>query len=214
MHEHEQSNARRIGIWAGALVVGLQAFYLVALALGLMALPSPGVAIQDPYFTVMVLLILAMMPAMVLFMVALHAMALTERRVYAMAALVFTAIVACLTSAVHFTVLVFGRSELSSEWQNLLQFQWPSVVYVLDVLAWDVFFALAAVFAALVFRGSGLGRWIRILMLGSGALAAFGLVGAVTGDMQIRNIGIVGYAGLFPVAVGLAVLRFARGGDP
>ena len=34
----------------------------------------------------------------------------------------------------------------------------------------------------------------------SGALALAGLSEVIVGDMQLRNIGIVGYAGVFPIA--------------
>jgi hypothetical protein len=57
-------------------------------------------------------------------------------------------------------------------------------------------------FAALVFRGSRLAAWIRVLMIASGVLALAGLSGVV-GEMQLRNIGIVGYVGVFFVVAAL-----------
>jgi hypothetical protein len=47
-------------------------------------------------------------------------------------------------------------------------------------------------------------------MIGSGILALGGLSGVIAGNMQLRNIGIVGYAGLFPVAALLIALLFYR----
>jgi hypothetical protein len=41
-------------------------------------------------------------------------------------------------------------------------------------------------------------------------LALAGLSGVVVGDMQVRNIGIVGYAGVFPVAALLLAVLFSR----
>ena len=64
-------------------------------------------------------------------------------------------------------------------------------------------------FAAPVFDGSRLARSIRILMTASGVLALSGLSGVVVGDMRLRNIGIVGYDGVFlGVVVLLAVLFY------
>ena len=40
--------------------------------------------------------------------------------------------------------------------------------------------------------------------------ALAGLAGVAVGDMQLRNIGIIGYVGVFPVAVALTVVLFAR----
>ncbi|MFN2371195.1 MAG: hypothetical protein ABR506_08585 [Candidatus Krumholzibacteriia bacterium] len=96
-------------------------------------------------------------------------------------------------------------------WQPLvLSFRWPSVVYALDILAWDVFFPLAMLLAAPVFAGGGFVGWIRRLMVTSGLLALAGLAGVVTGNMQLRNVGIVGYVGVFVVVAGLLAVLFKR----
>jgi tryptophan-rich sensory protein len=78
------------------------------------------------------------------------------------------------------------------------------------MLAWDVFFALSVISAALVFRGSRLATSVRVLMIISGVLALGGLSGVLVGDMRLRNIGIVGYAGAFPVAALLLAILFHR----
>ena len=93
-----------------------------------------------------------------------------------------------------------------------MSFHWPSVAYALDILAWDVFFALAMLFAAPAFAGSRLARAIRLLMIVSGVLALAGLSGMVTGDMWLRNIGIVGYDGVFLIVAVLLALLFYRTG--
>ena len=82
----------------------------------------------------------------------------------------------------------------------------------LDILAWDVFFALSVLFAALVFSGNHLATWNRVLLVASGVLALVlaGLSGIIADDMQLREIGIVGYAGVFPVVALLLVILFHR----
>jgi acyl dehydratase len=65
-------------------------------------------------------------------------------------------------------------------------------------------------FAAPVFRGSRLAAWIRVLMIASGVLAIAGLSGVVAGDMQVRNISIVGYVGVFVVVAALLTVFFYR----
>jgi hypothetical protein len=47
-------------------------------------------------------------------------------------------------------------------------------------------------------------------MISSGVLALAGLSGVVAGDMQLRNIGIVGYVGVFLVVVALLAVLFHR----
>jgi hypothetical protein len=53
-----------------------------------------------------------------------------------------------------------------------------------------------------------------MLLIVSGVLALAGLAGVVTGDMRLRNIGIIGYAGVFPVAAALIAVLFRRGALP
>jgi len=92
----------------------------------------------------------------------------------------------------------------------VMSFKWPSVAYALDILGWDVFFALSMLFAAPVFWGSRLAVWIRVLMIVSGVIAFAGLSGVVVGEMQLRNIGIVGYVGVFLVVAALLAVLFYR----
>lgn len=201
---------RRFGIVSALALALFEFFYVAVLVGGLVSLESPGDPISDPFFTMMELLILLIVPAMVIMMIAVHAWAPASRKSYSLAAIVFAAILACLTSAVHFSILVLGREPDLAVWARHLSFEWPSIVYALDILAWDWFFALSVLFAVRVFRGSRLANWIRYLLIASGVLALAGLVGVVVGDMQIRNIGIVGYAGIFPFAALLIALLFWR----
>jgi len=207
------ASARRLGIASAVGTALLTATYTAALAAGLSSLRSPLQPIGDPWFSMLEVLILLLMPVVVALMVAVHAWAPAEAKVFSLVALVFAALLAGLTCSVHFTILTVGRHAAFAglAWAPLLlSFTWPSVAYALDILAWDVFFALAALFAAPVFGGSRLARWIRTLLVVSGALALAGLSGVLVGDMRLRNIGIVGYAGVFPVAAGLIALLFHR----
>lgn len=88
-------------------------------------------------------------------------------------------------------------------------FEWPSVAYTIDILVWDVFFALSVLFAAPVFGGCRLAAYIRVLMIASGVFSAAGLSGVVVGNMQVRNVGIVGYT-VAALLLTILTWRFAR----
>ena len=118
-----------------------------------------------------------------------------------------------MTCSLHFVILTLPRQPefTGQSWLPLvLSFNWPSVVYALDILGWDVFFALSMLFAAPVFRGSRLTAWIRVLMIASGVLALAGLSGVMIGDMWLRNISIVSYVGVFLVVAALLAVLFYR----
>jgi hypothetical protein len=105
---------------------------------------------------------------------------------YALGALAFMSTCAVVTCTVHFAVLTLSRQPAFSgqAWvRDVFSFQWPSVAYALDILARDIFFPFAA-------------------------LAFVGLAGVPLSDMQVRNIGIIGYAVLFPAATALMARIF------
>ncbi|CAL4868544.1 hypothetical protein MMA231_02826 [Asticcacaulis sp. MM231] len=125
-------------------------------------------------------------------------------------AFAFSVMLALVTMPVHFIILTAGRSTAFAEthWNAARAFQWPSVPYTLDVLAWDVFFALSVLMAAVALGGRGAVRWVKWLFILSGALALAGLSGIALNDMSFRNIGILGYAVIFPIAAGLLGREF------
>ncbi len=84
------------------------------------------------------------------------------------------------------------------------------MVYALDILAWDWFFALSFLFAAPVFKVGRLEATIRYLMIISGILSLAGLIGMPLADMQVRNIGIIGYALVAPFVFLLLGIVFGR----
>lgn len=204
---------RAFSVCIAAGYVVLSCAYAVTLALGLAFLPSPDEPISEPYFTLLELLILTMCPFLVALFADIHIQADADTRLFSLVALVFAALLAGVTACVHFAILVLSRQpEIAalSQFDLLLSFRWPSLVYVFDILAWDVFFPLAAVFAAPAIRTGPFAATVRALFRLSGALAAAGLAGILLSDMQVRNIGIIGYAGIFPVAALLLALRARR----
>jgi hypothetical protein len=207
------ATARSLGIFSAAATVILLVAYAVTLAVGLASLESAQQPIGDPMFTILEVLIIIMMPVMVALMVVVHAWAPMHAKALSLISLVFMGLLAGVTCSLHFVILTLSRQpEFTGQpWLPLVfSFSWPSIAYALDILGWDVFFALSMLFAAPVFRGSRLAAWIRVLMIASAVLALAGLSGVVAGEMQLRNIGLVGYVGVFLVVAALLVVLFYR----
>ena len=207
------ATARRLGIISATATVVLLVAYAVTLTVGLASLESPQQPIGEPMFTILEILIITMMPAMVALMVAVHAWAPIHAKTLSLTSVIFMGLLAGVTCIVHFTILTLSHQPefAGRTWSSqVFSFEWPSVAYALDILGWDVFFPLSMLFAAPVFRGSGLAAWIRVVMIASGVLALAGLSGVVVGDMQVRNIGIVGYVGVFLIVAALLDVLFYR----
>lgn len=213
MDDYSLSTAYRTGMVAALAVLLLGLVYAVVLALGFISLGGSDRPIAEPLLSMLELLIIAMTPAMVALMAAIHVWASAPVKALSLSALIFMAVTAALTVCVHFTILVLGRTPQfsSAPWTLLLfSFRWPSVAYALDILAWDLFFPLSMLFAAPAFRGARLVNGVRRLMIVSAVLALGGLSGPLTGDMRLRNIGILGYAGVFPIAAATLAVLFRR----
>lgn len=187
-----------LGRAAAFAVFFLLIAYAVTLVLGFLSLKSPQDPIGDPYFSILELLIVVIAPLMVIVMIAVHAYAFSETKMYSLAALAFMIIMASITCTVHFVILTVSRQIESAgfPWASLFfSFKWPSVAYTMDILAWDFFFAFSMLFAAPVFKAGRLEKTVRVLMIVSGLLSLAGLIGVPLANMNVRNIGILGYAG-------------------
>ncbi len=193
----------KIGKISAIAVFYLLLAYVIITTLGLLSLKSPEDPIGEPYFTLMEILILLIAPLILIVMAAVDSYASDEAKIFSRIALIFMIIMAVITSSIHFVILTFSRlsSVADSPWASLFfSFKWPSAVYSLDILAWDWFFAISFLFASQVFRNGRIEKTVRVLMIMSGVLSLLGLLGVPLGNMQIRNIGIIGYA-LVPLPI-------------
>lgn len=167
----------------------------------------------DPYLAVLEAFIVISAPLMVTMMAALHNRTPQGGRTCSLAALAFMTLLAGTTIGIHFVRLTVGRRiELTTlpGYSELLSFRWPSVAFALDLLAWDLFMGLSMLFAAPSLQGGKLETSIRVCMILSGALCLAGLLGPALGDLQFQVLGILGYAGIFPVICLLLAILFAR----
>ena len=190
----------KIVTWAVSLII---LFYLFTLILGFISLEAPDKPIGDPYFTILELLIIVLVQLMVLSLIIVHKSTPERLKIFSLAALVFMSIMAGITSCLHFAILTLSQQEsfMNKDWSlQVFSFNWPSLAYVIDILAWDFFFALSMLFLSASFKKEGLEKHIRLLLLISGILSLIGIIGIPLNNMQVRNIGIIGYT-VFPIII-------------
>lgn len=198
-------SANRLGSWSafGIFLIGVAYIATLAIGFAVYGLTKP---IVDPLLAIMEVLTLLSAPLMVIMMAAVHGYAPPERKTYSLIALAFMILVAGTTSAVHFVELTALRQLGSSG------IVWPSPVYAIELLAWNLFLGLSLLFAAPVFEGGGLERGVRRGLLISGALCVAGIFGPAVGNMRLQLVGVLGYAGVFPVVCFMLSKLFR--GDP
>jgi hypothetical protein len=205
------ATARQVGIWSALATFGFEVLYVPVLIVGFSAQGNFSDPLEDPYLAILEVLILLMAPAMVLMMAAVHAFATQDNKIFSLAAFSFMVATAGLTSLIHFVLLTVDRQADLKDIQGYSEFfswEWPSVVYALDIVAWDLFLGLSLLFAAPVFRGPGtLERNLRYSMSIGGLMCIAGLIGPALGNIDLRLVGEVAYWFIFPaVALMLAML--------
>jgi hypothetical protein len=198
------STDRLLGKSSCYIQFGIALAYVPTMAAGMVAVGGLSAPIRDPYQAIMELLIFPSAVALVVAFAALHAYAPASKKTLSLSALVLVALMAGITICVHFIVLTVGRQANETTlpgFKMLFSWTWPSMIYALDIAAWDFLLGVALLLAAPVFSGSRLAAWVRRGLIISGLLCLGGLLGAVLGNMNVRNIGILGYAFVLPVVL-------------
>ncbi|MGV3503720.1 MAG: hypothetical protein ACO1O1_08420 [Adhaeribacter sp.] len=187
--------------------------YLIITVLGFISLRSPDEQIGDPFFTLMEILILLIAPSAAVSLIGIHFCSSPKNRIFSFISLSFMLLVVGISSCVHFAMLTLSHQPEFNEIPAVglvFSFQWPSVFYALDILAWDWFYALSLLFLAPIFKGGGLNKLIKVLIIISGVLCLAGLIGIPLHNMQVRNIGIVGYGVIAPFIFLLMAIKINR----
>jgi hypothetical protein len=182
----------RLGTWSafGLFIVGV--FYAITVAVGMYTAGFTN-PIVNPILAIMEALTLVAAPLLVILMSSIHFTTQPDFKVYSLIALAFMILVAGLTSAVHFIGLTALRQTGT---EGIV---WPSMLYAVELLAWDIFLGLSLLFAAPVFQGEGLKRKIRSTLIITGVLCITGILGPVTGNMRLQFISVLGYGVFLPV---------------
>jgi hypothetical protein len=192
---------RWIGMWSARVLCAFGVAYAVTMVAGFAAMGNLSKPLEDPYLAIMEVLILVMAPILVLLAAVIHACAPEGTKTYSMTALGWMLLLAGFTMTVHLVQLTVVRRidpGAIHGFQYLFNWHWPSVLYGADVVAWDIFFALALLFAAPVFHAAGHAA-VRNGLLIAGAMCALGIIGPAVNHIALRQIGIIGYAVVWPI---------------
>lgn len=154
-------------------------------------------------------------PLVVILFASLYELANSERKLLARICLSFAVIFAALTGINYFVQLTAVRlaiqKDVTAGLEQIVQANPISAVAAINVLGWSLFFGLASLFAAPLFRGRGLPRFIAICFWLNGAMCLLGGLGYVIDNAALvfitLNFGMGG--AVLGAAIGL-VLLFRR----
>ena len=158
--------------------------------------------LQEPYLAIAEVLTLIGAPLLILLIAAIHECAPKDAKVFSLTSLGWMILLAGTTIIVHFVNLTLWRQisiEQRTDFVRFLGWEWPSMLFAMELVAWHLFFGLSMFFAAFAFIGKGREKVVRIALIVTGLLCIIGLVGPLLGNLMWRSIGIFGYGIAFPV---------------
>ncbi|HET9745324.1 MAG TPA: hypothetical protein VFP97_06420 [Chitinophagaceae bacterium] len=167
--------------------------------------------LREPYLGIAEVMTLVSAPLLVLLMAAIHECAPQHAKIFSLTALGWILLLAGSTAIVHFINLTLWRQvsvQQKIDYLRFLGWEWPSMMYAIELVAWHLFFGLSMFFAAFAFKGRGWEKAGRIALITTGLLCIFGLIGPLVGDLSWRLIGIFGYGVGFPIACVLIACVF------
>jgi hypothetical protein len=180
MNSASNKSVRSLGLWSAVLCTVFSLSYVVAQLgewAGLLG-SDGGPHSQSATLGLIVLLTPSLFLGItfVVLMVSIHYQAEPGERVWSHAAIVFAAMYATLISIVYYVQLAFVMPRLArgdtADIQLLLFEPFDSFLYAIDVFGYSLM-SLATLFAAAVFGGRGLERWIRRALIANGCLIPF-----------------------------------------
>src|SRR5438094_250167 len=216
----EDSAIRRVrllGVWSARAIFLIEVAYVAVFIAGFASIGgNTSRVLPQPYLAVAEILILVLAPIMVCLMLAIHQNAPTEARPFTQIAVGWMLAAAAFTTVVHFVQLTAARyidAATFPGYARIFGWHWPSTFYAIDIVAWDVFFGLALLFAVPAFARRNDAVLVRRGLLLSGSLCLIGLIGPLAGMLGLRTIGILGYTVVFGLTC-LPLRRTFKAGTP
>lgn len=191
--------AQRIGVASGYTLSVVGALYVGVILTWLLLVRAPSDPIADPYLAVMEGLTIASGLALIGFCTAVASVCDLERRVFGLLTVVTGALAAGLTMAVHFAQLTAVRQLWRDGLLGDYRLVWPSPLFAVEYLAWDLLVGLTMVSGAAALGGHPGRRRARSVLAAGGLCCLAGLAGPASGRMLLQNIAVFGYAILLPV---------------
>jgi hypothetical protein len=178
--ETRDHSVRSLGLWSAVLCTVFSLAYVVAQLgewAGLLG-SAGGPHSRSTTFGLIVLLTPSLLlgVSFVVLTVSIHYSAEPSRRIWSHLAVVFASMYATMVSMVYYVQLAFVMPRLArgeTEGIDLLIFEpFDSFLYAVDVFGYSLM-SLSTLFAAPVFRGRGIERWIRWALVANGCLIPF-----------------------------------------
>jgi hypothetical protein len=208
---------RLLGFWSARGIILIEVAYIAVFIVGFASIGGKtGPVLPQPYLAIAEILVLVLAPIMVCLMLAIHQAAPKAAKPFTQVALGWMLAAAACTTVVHFVQLTAARyidSATFPGYARIFGWHWPSTFYAIDIVAWDIFFGLALLFAVPAFVRGRDAVLVRRGLILSGSMCLIGLIGPFADILGLRTIGILGYTVVFGLTC-LPLSRTFKAGTP
>ena len=173
-------SVKAVGFWSAVLATVFSLSYIVGQLAEWAGLMGSGGGAENPSTPLGLVVLLTpslfLGSAFLVLVVSIHQLSSSDRKVWSHAAVTFATAYTVLISINYFVQLTWVTPRLAGgQTQGLEPFlftPFDSFLYSVDILGYS-FMSLATLFAANVFTGKGLERWVRAFLIANGLLLPF-----------------------------------------
>jgi hypothetical protein len=186
-------------------VVGV--VYLGVIGSWLALVRTPDAPIGDPYLLLMEVLTILSALGLSGWVAARLLLAAPHQRLFAVSAFAAGVCASALTITVHLVQLTAVRQMWKAGVLPDYRLVWPSPLFAVEYVAWDLFTGLTMIFLGLDQRTAG-ETGGRLPLLVGGGLCLVGFGGPLSGNLSLQNLAVLGYGVLLPLGAYLSIAGF------
>jgi len=221
MDYHELKPIMRIGKWAAIIFSGLLMIFnlsYVGIITSTMDISWVDATTYETSFQLIEfvpqMIGFLMLPTLLVLYVSIHLLTSKDKRVWSMCGVIFCAGFVIIVLSLYFIEVGYVLPSLyHGEVEGLDQviFKNPrSIVFGINNFAWGWLLGVSLIFMGIVFQGSGLGNWIRWLLLANGIGNILLVPGYSVNNLALQLGAIISWLIGLPIAMIMIALHLRR----
>jgi len=189
------SNAKHTSKNITFSLITLGIIYVLLITIGIMTQSKETGYIRDDIRILMEIFTMISAVLLLLFAISIDQVVEQDKRLFSIFSVLMMLGLVILTFFCHFINITIGKNLIKNNeiLGYLFSLTWPSLIFAVDILAWDIFFGLSFIALGISIMDIFAKKIIAITMIIAGILSLVGLISLPLNNMNLRYIGVFGY---------------------